>query len=71
MKCRDLLDITFGKKEPFFKIDPEEWQQVRNSSALNSVKEKLEKKNKILYMIYKNAFLNVKHLAEKDPFFKD
>jgi len=41
MKCRDLLDVTFGKKEPFFKIDPEEWQQVRNSSALNSVKEKL------------------------------
>jgi hypothetical protein len=41
MKCRDLLDVTYGKKDPFFKIDPEEWQQVRSSSALNTVKEKL------------------------------
>ena len=52
-------------KEPFFKISPEEWQAVRGSSALNEVKEKLERKQKILKMIYKNAYLNVKHLIEK------
>lgn len=40
-KCRDLLDITFGKKEPYFKISAEEWKAVRASSALNEVKEKL------------------------------
>lgn len=44
LKCRDLLDIAYGKKEPFFKIDAEEWQAVRSSSALNSVKEKFERK---------------------------
>lgn len=41
IKCRDLLDVAFGKKDPFFKINPDEWQQVRASSALNSVKDKL------------------------------
>lgn len=44
LKCRDLLEIAYGKKEPFFKIDSEEWQAVRSSSALHSVKEKFERK---------------------------
>jgi hypothetical protein len=70
VKCRDLIDITFGKKEPFFKIDPVEWQAVRGSSALGEVKEKLERKFKILHMIYKNAYLQLKDLAIKDPFFE-
>jgi len=71
MKCRDLLDITFGKKEPFFKISAEEWKAVRASSALNEVKDKLERKFKILNMIYKNAYLNLKHLIPEEPFFKE
>jgi len=41
LKCNTLLDIFYGKKEPYFKITPEEWAQVRGSTALNSVKEKL------------------------------
>jgi hypothetical protein len=40
---------------------------MRVSSALVFVKEKLEKKKKILYMLYKNAFLNVNTI--NDPFF--
>jgi hypothetical protein len=70
MKCNNLIDIFYGKKEPYFKIDPEEWVQVRSSSALSSVKEKLERKRKILHMLYKNAYLNVK-IFDTDPFFKE
>jgi hypothetical protein len=59
IKCNTLIDIFYGKKDPFFKIDQSEWAQVRGSSALSAVKEKLEKKRKIINMLYKNAFLNV------------
>ena len=38
LKTRDLKDITFGKREPFFKVSPEEWQAVRGSSALTQVR---------------------------------
>ena len=61
----------FGKREPAFKIDAAEWQAVRASSALNEIKDKFERKFKILNMIYKNAFLNLQHLIEKEPFFKE
>jgi len=37
---------------------------------LTQVREKLEKKEKILKMIYKNALMNVQQNAEKDPFFR-
>ena len=40
LKCRDLLEVTYGKRAPSFLVDPQEWQAVRLSSALHSVKEK-------------------------------
>jgi len=38
IKCNTLLDIFYAKKEPYFKIDPDEWQQVRQSTALGAAK---------------------------------
>lgn len=70
IKCNTLIDIFYGKKQPYFKIDSEEWAQVRSSSALSLVKEKLERKRKILHMLYKNAYLNVNKF-DADPFFKE
>lgn len=71
LKCRDLLEVAYGKREPDFAVTPQEWQAVRSSSALHSVKEKFEKKEKILKMIYKSAFLKVSEMALKDPLFRE
>ena len=59
VKCNALLDIFYGKKDPFFAISPEEWKSVRESTALGAAKDKIERKKKILHMMFKNAFMNV------------
>ncbi len=71
IKTNTLLDIFYGIREPSYNIDPEEWKMVRASTALNLVKDKLERKKKILHMIYKSAYMQVSPLAAKDPFFAE
>ena len=60
--------MFYSKKDPFFAISPEEWQSVRGSTALGAAKDKIERKKKILHMMFKNAFMNVQE--NPDPFFK-
>ena len=64
LKVNNLINILLGKKEPEFKVDPKEWEEMKKTTGFKKVKQKLEKKKKILEMLFRAAFLNIQNFKK-------
>ncbi len=60
-KANNFIDILYGKKEPNFKINPKDWENMKQTPAFMKVKQKIERKKKILEMLFRAACLSIKN----------
>ena len=66
IKVNTLVDMFYGKRKPDFEVSEEEWDTVRYTTGFKKVQMDIEKKQRVLKMLFKSA---VMQLPEKDEEF--
>lgn len=54
-----LQNALYGKTKPDFKVDLEEWENLRGSTAGKKLLDELERQKKILWSIMKSALIQL------------